>query len=289
MLKTTTTPNLLLLINLQLFAENDTTEVSGDEDIVVDYPDDDVEMEEDVEEEFSDSEEGEELDEELTEPQEDDEDESKQTPQENAQFKKMRIKAEEQARKKLEAERIELQKLKQEIEESKTEKMIRDQHLSQQNIFDKADAEGVTEDVARRLLEAEVDKVIQSEKMKVKERFNAIQQQKLQYSKDKHFEEVDKLAQQAVDNNPNIDYHTAYKFFNYDIQKKYEGESEKNATKRTLANVQDRMKRRSVPSTNTAPVKTNLSSTTMEINNFLGIDSREVAQHKKKNAHRFKL
>jgi hypothetical protein len=278
----------VLPINLQRFADPEVEDISDDVDDVVDYPDEEMEEDEEEEIEFPEIDESEDG-EEVADPQDDEEEDSKQTPEENAKFKKMRLKAEADAKKKFEAERLEIQRMKQELQESQAEKQIRQEYLSQQKVWDKADAEGVSEEVARKLLESEVQSIINGEKLKVKERFSAIQKQRAEYKTDKHFDEVDKLAQEAVENNQNIDYHTAYKFFYFDIAKKHEGESEKNATKRTLANVQDRMKRRSAPASSSAPVKTNLSKTTMEINNFLGIDSREVAQHKKKNSHRFKI
>ena len=263
-----------LPINLQLFGEEDVEEVSDDMDDVVDYPDEPAEG--DVEEEQDEYEE-------VVEPQE-----SKQTPEENAQFAKMRKKAEEQVRKKLDAERAEIERMRRELEEEQAEKRVRQEYLSQQKIWDKADEEGVSEDIARKLLEAEVDKVISTEKTKVKERYEQLQAQKARYESDPFFDEVNKKAMEAINANPSLNYDTAYKFYADDYWRGNIKAQETKAVKRTIANVQDSMRRRSVPSGggNASNDVSILSKEGREMANAFGVDPREVAKYVKQSKNK---
>lgn len=266
----------VLPINLQLFGEDDGANTESD---VVDYsqePDVDGEVEE-----FEDVELDEE--EEVVEPQEDvEEEEPQQTPEENAQFKKMRIKAEEQARKKLEAERAEIMRMKEEIEQKKAEDKLRNEYLSQQKVWDKADEEGVSEDTARKMLELELKEVIRSEREKVKQRFDELQAQKAKYQKDPYFNVINEQAEIALRNNPTLTYDTAYKYYrgemalNGDLSK----EQEKKTVRRTLANVQDSMRRRSVPTTGGDSINDTaiLSKEGKEMASAFGVDPRRVAK-----------
>ena len=299
----------LLPINLQLFAEDNVEEVTGDVDDVVDYPDD----AEDVEVDFPEVDEGEkeeddadpltdsddvvveDSDEVVVEDSdevvvEDSDEDEGQTSEENSQFRKMRLKAEAEARKKVGAERAEVQRMKQEIEAEKLERKIRQEYMSQEKVWDMADKEGVSEDTARKLLEAEVDKVIRTEKERVRQQYESRQREKNNFRDDEYFTLVEHEVDAILDANPDITYETAYFHVVGKNRKELNNKVARNTEKRTLANVQDRMKRRGVSATSkSAPQKTTLSKTTMEINNVLGIDSREVAKHKAQNAHRFKL
>jgi hypothetical protein len=265
---------LIQEINLQLFAEEDLDEVSGDEDSVVDYQE---EFEEVADlEEF---EEGE-KEEEVAEPLE--EEERVQTSEENAQFKRMRLKAEAEAQKKFEAERAEFERQKKAFEEQQAEKKIREEYLSQQKIWDKADEEGVSEETAKKMLELEVEKVITSERTKVKERFEALQAQKAKYQADPLFNIVNEKADYALQSNPNLDYDTAYLFYRGQmaLDTELNKEQEKKTVKRTIANVQDGMRRRTVPTTggNTVDVNSVLSKEGQEMASAFGLDPRKVAK-----------
>lgn len=168
---------------------------------------------------------------------------------------------------------------KREFEEAKNEKSIRDQYLSQEKIWDKADQEGVSEEVAKKMLELEVDKVIETEKVKVRQRFEQIQNQKAKYQTDPYFNEVNSLVEEAMRQDPNLDYDTPYKYFYYDKIRELDNTKEKNTVKRTLANVQDGMKRRTVPtSVSSNEMNNSLSREGKEMANAFGVDSRKVAK-----------
>jgi hypothetical protein len=262
-------------INLQLFAgdedefENDgelEDDVTDDELDVVDSTDDDLEDDEGDNEDF-------------TDPQES----TKQSPQENAQFRKMRLKAEEEARKKFEAERMELQKLKQEIEAEKQERKIKEEYLSQDKIWAKADEEGVSETVARKLLEVEAKEVIEAEKRKVRERFELVENEKRQLQKDEFYNEIapemEKILVQRPDLNPSTVYYQLKGQMANELFKK----ASKDAEKRTIANVQDGMRRRNVPlsSGGASDTLSVLSKEGLEMANAFGNDPREVAKRVK--------
>jgi hypothetical protein len=280
-------------MNLQLFAVgDDEDELTNDDLDVVDPDEDDMD---EADEEFESSDESEDENEDDADPQEDDEDNQKQTPEENARMKKMRLKAEAEANKKLEAERKEIEARRKEIEakelrlaEMEKEKEVKASYLTQEKIWEVADEKGISEELAREFLELKAEKELASAKIKMKEDFNLLQAQRSQYKNDQYFDEIDALVQKTMPHNPTLTYDTLYKHFYHDVAKSHIADIEKNAIKRTIANKQDGMKRRGVSTFNGAVIKTDLSPTIKEINNVLGVDSREVSQHKKKNAHRFK-
>jgi hypothetical protein len=265
---------LIREINLQQFAEEFVDQVSDDVDGVVDYQEEEFEEVEEIEE----FEEGE-KEEEVAEPLEE---ETVQSPEQNSQFKKMRLKAEAEAQKKFEAERAEFERQKKAFEEQQAEKKIREEYLSQQKIWDKADEEGVSEETAKKMLELEVEKVITSERTKVKERFEALQAQKAKYQADPLFNIVNEKADYALQSNPNLDYDTAYLFYRGQmaLDTELNKEQEKKTVKRTIANVQDGMRRRTVPTTggNTVDVNSVLSKEGQEMASAFGLDPRKVAK-----------
>jgi hypothetical protein len=264
-----------LRINLQLFAgdedefENDgefEDDVTNDEFDVVDQTDDGLEDDEGENEDF-------------TDPQESD----KQSPQENAQFRKMRLKAEEEARKKFEAERMELQRLKQEIEAERQERKIREEHLTQEKIWEKADAEGVSESVARKLLEVEAKELIESEKRKVRERFELVENEKKQLQKDEFYNDIAPEMEKILAQRPDLNPSTVYYHLKGQMANELFKKASKNAEKRTIANVQDNMRRRNVPTSSSGASDTLsvLSKEGLEMANAFGNDPREVAKRVK--------
>ena len=284
-----------LPINLQLFAEPDEDEVIEE---VVDDIDDVVDYQDDVEEfEVSDDDDESENNEEVAEPRLEDEveDESTdgQSKKEQQIYRKMRLKAEAEAKRKieaeLEAERAEIERYKREVAEKQEVERLRREYLTQEKIWDKADEKGVSEEVARELLEIELEKAISAEKAKVRERQEFIKSQKAELQGDDYFNLIEKDVDSVLEQNPHLDFQTVYFHMVGKRRKELDSKLSSKVEKRTIANVQDRMKRRNVDSPAVAPGKTSLSKTTMEINNVLGVDSREVAKHKKKNSHRFKF
>lgn len=247
----------LLDINIQLFAGDDESENLPDTDPgVVDQeqvPPSDIDEEytpDNLDDDYEDA------PQEGYEPQDldvDDEESTpkpRQSPEENEQFKKIRLKAEEQARAKVEAEFAERQaevnaKLRA-IEEKEAEKRVLDSYLTQDKIYEKADEEGVSEEVAKKLILADAQQVIAEERNKVRERALALESQRNMLRADRHFPLLEKEVDEFLAANPNsgLDFQTVY--YHRKGQKGDELDKKliKNAEKRTMANVQDRARRR---------------------------------------------
>jgi len=68
-------------------------------------------------------------------------------------YKRMREKAEREAAEKFAKEREEINRQRQELNDQMTERKIREQHLSADNIYKKAEEEGLSEEQAKKMLE----------------------------------------------------------------------------------------------------------------------------------------
>jgi hypothetical protein len=265
-------------INLQLFAGED--DFTDDDLDVVDSDEDD--LEDDVEQDDVDDLEDDESedDEEVADPQ----DSTKQSPKENAQFKKMRLKAEEDARKKFEAERNELMKLKKEIEDEKKERQLRSEFLTDEKIWQKADEEGVSESVAKKLLEVEFKEKLEEERRKTRERIEQVESEKRQLMKDEFYNEIAPEMEKILVQRPDLNPSTVYYHLKGQMANELFKKASKNVEKRTIANVQDGMRRRNVPSSSgeSSDTLSNLSKDGFEMANAFGVDPREVAKYVKK-------
>lgn len=268
--------------NLQLFGDGE--EVENDDLDVVDPDEEDFEVEDDNEQDFEDDDledEESEDNEEVADPQ----DSTKQSPKENAQYRKIRLDAEEKARKKFEAERMELQKLKQEIEAERQESKIKAEYLTEEKIWQKADEEGVSESVAKRLLEVEAKEVIEAEKRKVRERFDLVEKEKKELQKDEFYNDIAPEMEKVLLQYPDLTPTTVYFHLKGQMANDLFKKASSNAEKRTIANVQDGMRRRNVPSSNGGASDTLsvLDKEGIEMSNAFGNDPREVAKYIKKN------
>jgi hypothetical protein len=219
-----------------------------------------------------------------------------QSKEENAIYAKMRRKAEEEATKKVSAELQKIETEKKEIAESnrKLKEAQREKELYSQitpeHINQVAEHYGVTEDYAKALIERDVKLKIYEQKEADMHRLLALEKQKSEFRSKPFFKELEKDIDNILRDNTGVDVQTAYFFLKGQKADELTSKSKSDTEKRTIANIQDRMKRRSDPTSTAQGVGTNtLSKTTQDINAFLGIDSREVAKHKKENANRFKI
>lgn len=263
----------LMPINLQLFAD-DVDETSTDEDVVdsQDSIKDDVTQDDQTDE-----------DPEVVEPEEG-QSRTKQSPEENAIYQRLRVKAEKEIASKYEAEARRIAHEKQALEQMKTERRIMDDVLTPEKIWAKADEEGVTEDIARKLLLNEARTLIEIEKSKVRDRFTAIEQQKQVLKSQKYFKELEAEVMAAVDANPNLDVQTAFFYLRGQKQDELAKGDYKSAEKRTVANMQDNMRRRTTPPGSAGsggqvdPSKV-MSKEDLDMCRRFGNDPREVAKH----------
>jgi hypothetical protein len=213
-----------------------------------------------------------------------------QTPEENAQFKKMRLKAEEQARLKVEAEfgerQAALDQKARDIEEREQEKRVMDSYLSDERVYAKADEEGVSEETAKKLLRLEAEKYIDGEKAKLRARYELIDAQKKLLKNDKHYALLEPEVEAVLKDNPHLDFQTVYYH-----QKGYRSEEldkqlSTKVEKKTVANIQDRSRRR--VGTSEGSGDSNLVASAvltrkgMEMSNAFGFDPREIAAYVQK-------
>ena len=267
-----------------------------DEKIMNDNPEEVVEpqeevMETEVEENYegddyeSDSQELDE-DEEVVEPQE--EKKQQQSPEENAQFKKMRLKAESEARKQLEKERELIAQERLALQQARSEDSVYRNHVTQKKIEDLAYEKGVTEDVAKTLLEYEAKGLIEAEKSKVKEKFNQMQEVKRGLVDDEYFHLLEKEVDEVIAGNPEAEYEAVYAWLKHKKGKELKKQLASSVEKRTIANMHDRARRKNVKGSdggldeNVSPSSV-LSSEGMAMANAFGNDPREIAKYVKKN------
>jgi len=210
-----------------------------------------------------------------------------QSPEENSQFKKMREKAEEQAKKKVESElaeeRAKLTAEKQEFEQKQLEKKIMDEHLSEKNVWEKADEEGVSEETAKKMLRLEAEKLIDSEKIRIKQQFDAKESQKRLLQNDKHYKLLEADVEGVLSSRPDLDFQTVYYHMKGLRSEELDKQLAKSTEKRTIANVQDRARRKplggsdggSDASVNPSSV---LDRQSIEMSIAFGNDPREIAR-----------
>jgi hypothetical protein len=288
--------NKFLKVNLQLFAEN--LEGDGDREGVVDSQTNNVDS--DLSESYMEKEEYDDLDSEDDE-EEDDSDEDlddesedeelgvanqtskKQSSEENAQFKKMRLRAEREAMQKLETERQAIQKERLAIQEQIAERKVYDTHVTPQKITDYAYEHGVDESIAKKLLEADAQTLINAERQRVRDNFEKRQQQKKELQTRKYFKLVEKDVDEIAAKNPDVDYKTIYNHVVGDRIEELEKKVSKDVEKRTIANMQDRARRKNVTSDggsddNLTPTHV-LTEEGLKMANAFGHDPREIAKY----------
>ena len=246
----------------------------------------------------TDSEEQAEKPEEVAEPETvkdvnvEDNEQEQQTKEENTIYRNMRLKAEKEAQEKvkeelnrIEIEKAELKKLQVERQAIEVETRIKNELLTEDNISNLEINEGVSRDVAIRLLNSEAEKLISDERNKVTKRFTMIQNQKDKLRTDEFYNFIENDVDEIVKNNPNVDFETAY---NYTVGQRYrelKDKVNKRNQSNTIANFQDRMRRKPVNSDNggTALKKQpELSQTGIEMANAFGNDPKLVAKRLKK-------
>lgn len=259
--------------DLQLFAGNG-DEFEEDGELLDEETNDELDVVDPVE---SDIEDGEDFEEESEEEEVADPQESKQTPQENARMKKMRLKAEEDARKKLQAEKDELEKMRLELQIEREARAEKDK-ITQDAIWDKADSEGISESAAKKLLEQEVE----SKVSQIKQRYETVQKQKEVLKKDAFYNEISPKMEEILKERPELEPQTVFYFLKGQMGDELYKKTVDKTTKKTVANIQDSMKRRSVPSSGSGEVAGDtsiLSSEGKEMSNAFGVDPREVAKY----------
>jgi hypothetical protein len=290
----------LVPVNLQLFAGDDKDEGSD-----VDYQDaaelDDEYFDEDEDDKAPDEiDDPEDSDDDLdesddSEEEKEPEDDEKPKGKPNKVYQQMRQKAEADAEKKiaaeraaLDAERAEIARQRQENEQAAMEKQIRDEMLTPQKIWERADAEGLTEEQAEKMLRWEADKKIADEKAKILAKFETIQRQKETLKTDRLYSVLAPEVEKVISQRPDLDFQTVYYHMKGMRGEELSKKVETDAVKRTLANVHDRARRKSVGGSaggadeHVTPTAV-LSREGMEMSAAFGIDPRKIAKRVKEH------
>lgn len=200
-----------------------------------------------------------------------------QTPEENSAFAKLRRKEEE------------LAKREAAIREAEMKRQVEEDMLNPDKIWEYADENGITEDMARKFLKQEALLRTQQLKIEAEARQTRVLQQKEELKKNPLYQHFESEVDEILFTNPDVDAKVA---FDYVVGKNSHKLTEifsQKAEKRTLANVQDRMKRRGV-STSDAGSSTNhvsiLSSDDLELCSVFGTDPKKIAKYVKNELKR---
>lgn len=231
---------------------------------------------------------------EVVEPEQEEE----QSPEQNAIYKKMRLKAQEEAkreleseRQRIEAEREELNRLQYEREAQEVESRVYNELLTNDNIEAKEYELGVNRDVAIKLLKLEGQKLVNDERSKVSEKIKRNQSQKDDLKNDpdevEYFRLLEKDVESIIKANPGLDLHFEMVYANEKFRRRKELNKliKNNTEKKTLANVQDRMRRKPVSSDAGSDDNVNpsavLSKTGIDMASVFGVDPSAVAKRVK--------
>jgi len=288
-----------IIIDLQLFAEEDDTGVdsavvepedgndgldsisislSGRKEQEVADPDDvedDIDIEDDV----------------------DVEDDKRQTPEENAVYAKMRKKAEETARQELAEERKRLEEERAEIRiarERQNDEAIIEKHIAaitDDQVYEVADRRGIPEDVARELLENDARNKAREEGEENRAKLKSVYQEKDKLRTKPFFAELEKELDKIIESDPNVNVSGAYKYLVGEHYERLTSSKSKDTEKRTIANIQDRSKRRAINSNSEGSTDTTeaLTSVGKKMAIAMGVDPRKVSKRVSKRRQDFRF
>lgn len=230
------------------------------------------EVEEGVEEETQQE------DSEFTEPN------NKQSKQTNAQYAKMRRKAEGEAKAKLEKERAELESARKEIEEIKKkqeeERIEREtlESVTQQAVSDTAYEMNVSEQYARELLTERAKNEASRKKAEYYENFNKVQKQKAELKDKPFFTELESDIDNMIKQNPSLEPKTAYTFLRGEKFEELMSRQSNIKEKSMVANMHDKARRKSVGSDGSTDSTPELSDFGKKFASFMGVDPKEASE-----------
>jgi len=202
---------------------------------------------------------------------------NKQTPEENSAFARIRRKEEE------------LAKREAAIREAEIQRQVENDMLSPEKIWDYADENGISEEMARKFLQQEAVLKSQQMKLEAEARQTRVLHQKEALQKDPLYHHFESEIDEILRNNPDVDANVA---FDYVVGKNRPRLTEilsQKAEKKTLANVQDRMKRRGIGSSdagNSSNYVSLLTKDDVELCNAFGTNPKKIALYVKNEMKR---
>lgn len=285
-----------------MYLENDKTFSEGQEGVVdprineaIDYSENDLDVELDTEDPNDEGsqnsiyEYGEEPEEEVeyeeTEESEEsfDEDEynrvnqtpkamKKQTAEENSAFAKLRRKEEELAKRETALREVEI------------ERQVETEMLHPDKVWQYADEHGITEDIAKKILMLEARQVAQQIKMEHEVKKARSKEQIEELKKNPLYKHLESDLHSLLLKNPDVEAKVAFNYLVGENSDKVAKLLETKAEKRTLANVQDNMRRRTISKSegsDSVNTKALLSDDGMDMTRAFGTNPQKIAQYVK--------
>ena len=280
-------------INLQLFAgepdeENDKRGKNLPDELFNDWDDEDNEPKDPDEDDGNNGDEDnlDNDDEGGEEPEVAEPDKSKGKTDQDAIYAKLRRKAEAEAAERLKHEKEELA-----AERLKIEQERRINSISQEQIWDKADEEGVSEEAARKMLQLEERARIVEEREANLKRQSDLEQQKKKLRGELYFKELEVEIDKFVEQYPDTNVEGAFHYLRSTKLPDLMAGKIKATEKRTIADMHDRARRGGVSGgsdaghTEDINPRTILSRADLEMCEAFGTDpkviARKVKEHQK--------
>lgn len=260
-------------------------EDAEDEDVDVDDGDDESQDDDDIGSK----------DEETAEPQ------SKMTPEENKAYQKIRQKAEAEARASLEKDKQTLAEQQRNFQaqlQVMKEKEIENKYLASitdEKIEALAYEKGYSVDSAREILlrDARISATLEINHQKQQNEINRLKKDSLK--NDKYFKHIEPQIDILIQQDPNLDINGAYNYLLGEYLRSgkmdtYIQTEKRNTQQKTIADIQDRNRRRSIPSSASGKsadevldAKSILDPVSMKMASVFGHDPKDIAKYVKKN------
>jgi hypothetical protein len=216
---------------------------------------------------------------EVAEPVEDEEPQKKiQTKEENAEFAKKRRREElDQAKRENEELKAKLAEMEQKVSAKAVEEQI-----TEDLVWKKADEEGVTEVVAKKMLLQELKLKQYEEKEQAKQR----EQKRAELKGRPFFEALEPDFDRWMQANPHLEPDAVYKFLVGENIERLTNQTTKTAAKRAIADIQDRSKRSHLASDggqadDIVNVSSVLGARDIEMSQAFGVDPKKIAKYVK--------
>ena len=285
-------------INLQLFAgdeENDTRGEKLPDEMFENWEDEDGEDNEEADDEGlgndDDDTDGETEEEDETEDEEEsvenqevaDPDKSRKSKKtdEDAIYAKLRRKAETEAADKLRREKEDLEALRYQVEQEK-----RLNSISQEQIWQKADEEGVSEEAARKMLQLEERARMLEERENAIKRNDENKKQKDKLRKELYFNELETDIDKFIGQFPETTVEGAFHYLRSTKLPELMAGKVKAAKKSTIADLHDRARRSGVSASDAGQAedinpRTILSKADLDLCEAFGTDPKKIARRVK--------
>jgi len=278
-----------------MYLDNDKTFNEGQEGVVdpkdnrqdeIDYSNTDLDVELETEETYEEDsnnsvyEYGEEESEETYEEVEEEEEvidttpqtKNKQTKEENSLYARVRRKEEE------------LAKREAAIREAEIERHIETDMLHPDKVWEYSEEHGISEDVARKILRLEAKQVANQMKLESEVRRAKNKEQLEELKKNSLYPRFEARLESLMASNPDVEAKVAFRYLIGENSEEVAQLLEKKVEKRTLANVQDNMRRRGIKGSDGAESiasKSLLSGDELDMTMAFGNNPKKIAQYVK--------